>query len=329
MAKWSTSGQVSVIIPVFNRERLLREAIMSVLLQSYKSIEIIIVNDGSTDNTERTAEELAKKWPKTINVISQANAGPGRARELGTQLASGDFIQYLDSDDLLLATKLESQVKALLKNPESSIAYGISYQEDYSFHPPLLSGPLRLTGDEIPHLFPKLLNERWWTTSCPLYRRQLINRIGPWKDLINEEDWEFDGRAGRLDTSLVWVNEGMSIRRINLNSDHLSFGGCTNVKKLSHRILAKQLLFEYALANGMKRTDYEMKLFARECFLLSRQSGIIGLEKQSRIMFRLSRRAATEFRRYGIDYIIYALLASCFGWISASRLASRLKDMLR
>jgi hypothetical protein len=223
---------------------------------------------------------------------------------------------------------LESQVKALLENPECEIAYGISYQQDYSFNPPLISGPLRSTGDEIPFLFPKLLNERWWTTSCPLYRRELIQRLGPWKDLINEEDWEFDGRAARLNTSLAWVNNGVSIRRINLNSDHLSFGGCSNTKKLSDRIMAKQLLFTYAEFYGIKKSDFEMRVFARECFLISRQSGALGLKEESRIMFNLSKKASTTWRRYGVDYIIYGLLGVCLGWEGASRLASRLRNML-
>jgi glycosyltransferase involved in cell wall biosynthesis len=328
MHKDRISRQVSVIIPVFNRERLLKESVMSVLLQTYEPIEIIIVDDGSTDNTRVMAENMSKKWPQTIRVVTQKNSGPGRARDIGTRLSCGDFIQYLDSDDILLSTKIDYQVKALLANPKSGIAYGISYQKDYSFNPPLLSGPLRSTGDEILQLFPKLLNERWWTTSCPLYRRQIIDRIGPWKNLINEEDWEFDGRAARLNVSLVWVSHGVSIRRINIGLDHLSLGGYSSAKKLSHITIAKQLLFQYAMLNGIKRSDHEMKIFARECFFLSRQSGLIGLEEQSRLMFSLSKEASTLFRRYGLDYIIYSLLGTFLGWKRASRIASRLRNML-
>jgi glycosyltransferase involved in cell wall biosynthesis len=319
---------VSVIIPVFNRGKLLKEAVMSVLLQNYDSIEIIIIDDGSTDNTRFIAEDMAKKWPQSIKVFSQKNSGPGYAREFGTRKSKGEFIQYLDSDDLLLSNKFSSQVKALYDDPKSGATYGVSYQLDYRFDPPLLSGPFRSTGEEIPHLFPKLLNERWWTTSCPLYRRSVIERIGPWKDLINEEDWEFDARAGRLNISLAWVTDSVSIRRINISSEHLSYGGSSNAEKISARVIAKQFLFQYARENKIEKKDLEMKIFARECFLLSRQSAIVGLEEESRVMFKLARIASTSFRRYGPDFIAYGLLGTLLGWERAGRLASSLRNML-
>lgn len=321
-------GTVSVIIPVYNRGEILREAVMSVLLQNYHAIEIVIIDDGSTDNTRLIADYLAKKWPQTIKVLSQKNTGPGLARELGTEKSIGEFIQYLDSDDILLPNKFAAQVKSLEEKPDAEIAYGISYQADYSFDPPVLNGPLRSTGEEIPYLFPKLLNERWWTTSCPLYRRRIIERIGPWKDLINEEDWEFDGRAAKLNTLLVWVNIGVSIRRINLAEDHLSYNGCRDLKKVSDRVVAKQLLFEYAKYQGIEKSDDAMKIFARECFLLSRQSAAIGLPEKSFIMYKLARNASTVYRKYGLDFIIYGLLGILFGWERAGRVASGLRNML-
>ncbi|MFN9547446.1 MAG: glycosyltransferase family 2 protein [Cyanobacteriota bacterium] len=322
------NNKVSVVIPVFNRAKYLREAVMSVLLQTHADIEIIIVDDGSTDNTGIVARELAIKWPQTVSLFWQSNSGPGPARELGTMKSKGEFIQYLDSDDILLPDKFQCQINALEENHQSEICYGISYEEDHSFNPPLLSGSIRATGNEIFYLFPKLLNERWWTTSCPLYKKSLINRLGPWKNLLNEEDWEFDARAASSNTLLVWVATGVSIKRINLDRDHLSYGGCIDREKLSHRVIAKQLLFQYAKSNQIKESQVEMKVFCRECFLLSRQCAIIGLEKQSKIMFNLSREAATKYRRYGIDYLVYRIFTSLIGWNRTGRLASKLRNML-
>ena len=319
---------VSVIVPVFNRGNRLKEAVMSVLLQSYPHIEIVIIDDGSTDDTKLIAENLAIRWPNTVTIFSQINSGPGPARELGTIKSKGEFIQYLDSDDLLLPTKLELQVKALLENPGCGIAYGISYQADYSFTPPLMTGPIRSTGEEISYLFPKLLNDRWWTTSCPLYRSSVVKMIGPWKPLLNEEDWEFDARAGRLHTLLLWIPTGVSIRRINLSEDHLSYGGCSDIRKLADRVFAKQLLFEYAIDSEIEHSHNEMKAFARECFLLSRQCAIAGLEKETRFMFGLSRNASGRYRKNGIDYLIYRLLASLIGWCRTGILTSNIRNML-
>src|SRR4051812_13992958 len=92
---------VSTIIPVFNRPAMLREAVTSVLSQTYRPIEVIIVDDGSTDDdTPRAIAELAERHPD-VRGIRRTNGGPGLAREAGRGESRGDFIQYLDSDDLL------------------------------------------------------------------------------------------------------------------------------------------------------------------------------------------------------------------------------------
>src|ERR1044071_1111048 len=110
-------GLVSTIIPVFNRSGMLCEAVSSVIAQTYRPIEVLIVDDGSTDETAGVADELADIEAVEIRVIHQHNTGAGLAREAGRQAASGEFIQYLDSDDLLLPRKFELQVEGLRSNP--------------------------------------------------------------------------------------------------------------------------------------------------------------------------------------------------------------------
>lgn len=319
---------VSVVIPVFNRADRLREAVMSVLLQDYKEIEIIIVDDGSTDGTEKVIREIAYRWPETVSFYWQPNSGPGRARQLGTQKAKGVYIQYLDSDDLLMPEKFKFQTAALEESQGFDICYGMSYQEDYFFSPPIRSGPIRATGEELRLLFPRLLNERWWTTSTPLYRMDLVRRIGPWKDLVNEEDWEFDARAGRDEAILTWTPNLLSIRRINLASDHLSSDGYRDPKKLRDRVRAKQQLYQHAIDAGLSEEDEEMKVFARECFFLARQCGEVGLVEESRSIFRLSRHASGTVRGFGFDYIIYNWLCNIFGWDRVGKLSAKLKSVL-
>src|SRR5882672_5633140 len=118
------SGLVSTIIPVHNRASLLEEAVASVLAQTYPNTEVIIVDDGSTDGTSMVADELAREHPEKIGVIHQTNTGPGLAREAGRIRARGQFIQYLDSDDLLLPRKFELQVAGLKARPECAVSYG-------------------------------------------------------------------------------------------------------------------------------------------------------------------------------------------------------------
>jgi glycosyltransferase involved in cell wall biosynthesis len=100
---------VSVIIPTYNRARLLPDAMASVLSQTYPRIELIIVDDGSTDETP----ELLRQYGDRIRVVRQANAGPAIARNRGIAIATGEIIAFLDSDDQWLPTKLERQVASL------------------------------------------------------------------------------------------------------------------------------------------------------------------------------------------------------------------------
>lgn len=321
-------GLVSTIIPVFNRAALLVEAVDSVLAQSYRPIEVVIVDDGSNDITPECAQTLRERHPELIRVIHQANAGPGAARQRGLDQAQGEFIQFLDSDDLLLPNKFEAQVAALHAHAEAQICYGPSIQEDHSSQPPHLERPMRATGSPHPYLFPMLLLERWWTTSCPLYRRALLDRIGPWQPWINEEDWEYDARAGATGAPLAWVNEEVSIRRIHLNDDHLSSDGHCDPRKLSHRASAQISLYRCAHDAGVNPRAPEMQQFARSAFLLCRQCGSAGLAEESRQLFELARKASRARKRHHPEFRVYALLASLLGWCRAARLTVALRAMV-
>ena len=100
---------VSVIIPTFNRSQLVINAIRSVLCQTYQDYEIIVVDDGSTDDTP----EALKPYMDRIRYVHQRNLGASAARNRGVQLARGKWISILDSDDVWLPTKLEAQLKAV------------------------------------------------------------------------------------------------------------------------------------------------------------------------------------------------------------------------
>jgi hypothetical protein len=296
------------------------DSVDSVIKQTYRPVEIILVDDGSTDETPSVLADLFRRWPDMVKVVSQANAGPGPARQRGLELARGDFVQFLDSDDLLLPEKFSCQVDALVANPDAQICYGRSYEENYSKRPLRREGPMRQTGRFHRHLFPLLLVERWWTTSSPLYRRSFLERIGPWRAWLNEEDWEYDARAGATGALLCWVNEDVSVRRIHLATEHLSTGGTEDPRKLLDRAAARQSIYLSAIAAGMDTRNPEMAHFARSAFLLSRQCGLAGLESASKDLYALARRASTPARRLGPDYLIYGILGSLWGWSNAARL---------
>jgi glycosyltransferase involved in cell wall biosynthesis len=113
-------AKISVIIPTYNAEETIRDTILSALNQSLEDIEIVIVNDGSTD---RTLEIVSNIQASRVKVISIDNSGPSYARNVGIKNTSGKYISFLDSDDIWLRTKLEDQLKILEDSEEIKVVY--------------------------------------------------------------------------------------------------------------------------------------------------------------------------------------------------------------
>ena len=317
-------GLVSTIIPVHNRPLLLREAVASVLAQTYRPVEIIIVDDGSTDETGREAEALAEAHSE-VHAIHRENGGPGAARETGRLAAQGEFIQYLDSDDLLLPTKFELQVAGLRRCGDCAVSYGKTRFYAYGDRP--TDVPWKRTGERISTMFPSFLQSRWWGTSTPLYRRKVTDLAGPWTELRNEEDWEYDCRIARNGGRLHYCDVFVSDERAILGH-RLSTAGSSDPEKLRSRARAHKLILEHALAAQISHETSEMQHFARELFLLARQCGAAGLAEEARILFELARQASGTERSRGIDFLLYGAGARLVGWRAMGSLTCGL-DRLR
>jgi glycosyltransferase involved in cell wall biosynthesis len=295
----------------------------SVLAQSYRPIEIIIVDDGSTDATPQVASELASKYHQIL-VLRQTNAGPGKARQTGLGASQGEFVQFLDSDDLLLRRKFELQVGALISDPICGAAYGKSREYKIGDRPSDV--PTRRTGERISTILPAALRSRWWSTSTPLYRRTVLDQAGRWTDLRNEEDWEYDCRIGALQTRLAYCDAFVSDKRYH-DGEHLSHGGSSDPSKLRDRSEAHRLIYGHAGRAGITDAAPEMQHFARELFLLARQCGNAGLGDEARILFSLARQASGAIRGKGLDFRIYGGTAKLLGWRLAGRISCRLDEI--
>src|SRR5262249_3221119 len=313
-------GLVSTIIPVHNRPLLLREAVASVLAQTYRPFEIIVVEDGSTDEAGREAEALAAAHSEGSEIERQ-NGGPGAARETGRLAAQGEFIQYLDSDDLLLPIKFELQVAGLRQCGDCAVSYGKTRFYAYSDRP--TDAAWKRTGERIPAMFPSFLQSRWWGTSTPLYRREVTDLAGPWTELRNEEDWEYDCRIALNGGHLHYCDVFVSDERVILGH-HLSAASSSDPGKLRSRAVAHKLILEHALAARISHESSEMRHFARELFLLARQCGAVGLAGEARTVFELARQASGTKRSRGIDFLLYGACARLVGWRAIGRLACRL-----
>ncbi|MTJ10250.1 MULTISPECIES: glycosyltransferase family A protein [unclassified Anabaena] len=111
---------ISVIIPVYNCEKYLAQAIESVLAQTYQPLEIIVIDDGSTD----ASAEIAKGFGSVVQYCCQVNSGTAAARNRGLELAKGDYFAFLDADDLWVEDKLTRQMAAFINNPNLDVVFG-------------------------------------------------------------------------------------------------------------------------------------------------------------------------------------------------------------
>lgn len=117
------NAKISVIIPAYNAEKTLEAAMQSCIDQTFLPFEVIIINDGSTDKTEETANNFIKKQQTNVkfSVISVKNGGVSRARNIGIKQAAGDFVAFLDSDDAWHTEKLAKQIEAFKNFPNTAL----------------------------------------------------------------------------------------------------------------------------------------------------------------------------------------------------------------
>jgi len=184
---------VSIITIFLNAERFLEEAIASVFNQSYKNWELILVDDGSTDSSTRIALRYAQLHPRRVRSIEnegRQNRGMSAARNLGIRNSCGEYLAFLDADDIWLPQKLEQQVRIMQREPAAGMVYGAteywwSWTGDESdtlkdFVPELGVAPDSLINP--PHLLPVLLRNQIVTTTGALVRRTAVEQIGGFEE---------------------------------------------------------------------------------------------------------------------------------------------------
>ncbi len=302
-------GLVSVILPVFNRVEFLREAVEQVRAQTYRPLELILVNDGSTDETGEVCNALAAMHPEEMRVVHRENGGPGAARESGRLLARGEFLQYFDSDDKIDPRKIEVQVTALRERPDCGLAYCRTREFSLGESPGEKSS--QMTGERLESLFPRLLSGCCWPTISPLIRREVSETVGPWLPLRQEEDWEYDSRIAAAGVKLVYCEEFLA-SAVNHSGPRASGGASRDAVKLRDRCRARQLILANAVTAGVPESDPNRQHFAKSLFLLARQCGAAGLGEESRQLVGASRLAAGKSRDR--QQALYEWLASFLGW---------------
>jgi glycosyltransferase involved in cell wall biosynthesis len=226
--------KISVIIPNYNYARYLEQAIESVLTQSYENVELIIVNNGSTDNSLEVLEKFGDK----IHLINQPNLGQSGARNSGLSLSSGELIAFLDADDFWEPNKLEMQIS--LMNDATQLVYsGISPFKDPGDEKlqsvlPKYKGSCSKYFIDLPGASIVLSGE-----STALFSRELLEKVGIFDAELNSTaGWDFFRRCSRL-TNFDFVNEPLVNYRL-----HSSNMSNSNTKVILDMRRAYSKLFE-------------------------------------------------------------------------------------
>jgi glycosyltransferase involved in cell wall biosynthesis len=195
----SDAPLVSVIIPVYNGERFLGEALRSVAAQEYRRFEVLVVDDGSTDGSRRIAERFSD-----VRVLSGPRRGVSGARNLAVAASEGEFLAFLDADDIWFPRKLSLQVALATAQPEVGV---VMVLQDYRFEGPI---PAWFRGTTDGNAEPGFMPSSW------LVRRQCWELVGPFATTMTHgEDIDWLARARHLGVEIGTVQERLLTRRIH------------------------------------------------------------------------------------------------------------------
>lgn len=213
----ASSGKISIIIPTYNCERYISETIDSILSQTYKNIEVIVVDDGSNDRTA----EIVSAYGEPVRLILQINSGVCTARNRGISESVGEYICLMDHDDYWFPDKLSQQVELLKENPDSGIVYSafIRWAHDINgiFPAPATFDLNKYSTGTDPvfsgWIYHQFLLDCWMLTSTAMFRSEVFRTCGVFDEsLPYSEDWEMWLRISR-EYPFVCMNKPTTLYR--------------------------------------------------------------------------------------------------------------------
>lgn len=287
------NDKVSVIIPTYNRSELLKKAVKSLESQSHQNIEIIIIDDFSTDDTAEVVEKMEDD--RIIYLKHEINKGGSEARNTGIKRATGRFIGFLDSDDQWLPNKLEKQLQLFADQPDVGVIYtGVQVVNEKNQPTRKIVPACR--GDILPKLFESNCID---TTSSVLVKREVLEQVeGFDAGLPSCQDWDLYIRLAQV-TKFDFVKESMVLfyhhsgERITTNKKSVLNGHLSIFEK--YRNLAKK----------QKKSTFHR--FILTIWKVVFRTGIVGQNKET---IRLSRSILIdgfEDDRISLKFLFYYL----------------------
>jgi glycosyltransferase involved in cell wall biosynthesis len=312
---------VSIIIPSYNSKAYLKEAVASALNQSYDPIEIIVVNDGSTDDTQDLFPEFESKGV-TCHTIQ--NGGASNARNFGMSKAQGDYIQFLDADDILVDSKIEKQLQLMqLQNADISYTPWIdivenpndTFQKQFKFlH---IDHTLIRTGQELMTSFGM---DNWFIpTLAWLVKKELLNKAGFWNPVkCPNDDGEYFSRVLFWAERVVCCDENLAYYRVTLYD---SLSKLNSHPKIQASFNSYQQIEALLLTcNDRKLMSYTKRLYYMQYKLIKKKYP------------KLAKRAAHHFDKIEAPSFLmerrrYWMFINWFGLYRGTKLYKRLQPL--
>jgi glycosyltransferase involved in cell wall biosynthesis len=241
--------KVSVVIPCYNVDKYIEECVYSVLNQTYPDIEIICIDDGSSDNTVKILNEIKESAGKEILIIETPNRGASSARNTGLRNSKGEYVQFLDADDILLPDKIKHQVDLILANdyPPSLIV------GDYIRRYP--NGLERIVRSDRRSSWHGLIGIRLGITSSNLWNTSVLKQIDGWEETrISSQEYELMFRLLKNDPKVIYDDQLHTVLR------HRESGSISRTNVRDNRMIAirlRQHIYAYLSENGQLTLDLE------------------------------------------------------------------------
>jgi glycosyltransferase involved in cell wall biosynthesis len=238
---------ISVVVPAYNAEKTIKATVDSVLNQSFSDLELIVVNDGSKDST---LDILSDIKDSRLKVFSHSNSGPQISRNRGIQEATGEYISFLDADDLWTSDKLESQFNTLQANPEAAVAYSWTDWIDESDRFLRRGTHISATGDVFAKL---LLIDFVESGSNPLIRRHALDAVGNFDEsLVGGQDWD------------MWLRLAAKFPFTVVSSPQILYRKYPNSNSWSNNVERQEIGFKRVIEKALSEAPDSVKRYQKD-----------------------------------------------------------------
>jgi glycosyltransferase involved in cell wall biosynthesis len=269
--------KVSVIIPAYNHAAYVRQCVDSVLAQTYQDLEIVVVDDGSTDGTF----EILREYGTKIQLHRQENGGTQKARNKAVELASGDYIALLDSDDAWLPTKLQRQIPAFSSTPTPGVVYSLAYVIDSSGSVLPNRGRIGAPISNPERCLEELILQPRIPALTAVIRRSCLDEVGTFDEsLVGAGDGDLWLRIAAK-WPVVCIPEPLALYRVHQYNTTNELFRSGRVIAEATRALEKafQRMPQNAATESLKRRAYaRRRLLAVEACVMAGDAGAAGTE---------------------------------------------------